>query len=170
MSVESLSNAKINHAEEDVPRASRGRAVKIIYSVAALASLIGLADAIYLTVEHLSGRSVQCTVIAGCSKVLASSYATVGDLPLAALGAFAYFTTFSLATLSAFGYTRTRTLLAVVVTLMFATTLWLVYLQAFVIRAFCEFCLLSAATTTTLMILVILARRAKSSWISFAQP
>jgi len=68
-----------------------------------LFSLIGLADAIYLTVEHLSGRSVRCT-LSGCSEVLSSPYATVRGIPLAAIGAFAYFTVFSLATLAAFGY------------------------------------------------------------------
>jgi uncharacterized membrane protein len=33
---------------------------------------------------------------------------------------------------------------------MFAFTLWLLYVQAFVLEAFCSYCLLSAAVTTTL--------------------
>jgi uncharacterized membrane protein len=41
---------------------------------------------------------------------------------------------------------------------MFLATLWFFYLQAFVIRAFCVYCLLSAAVTTTLTLLVF-ARR-----------
>lgn len=157
MSVGSLRNDQASGADAVAPDERERSAGKSIYLAAALVSMVGLADAIYLTVEHLAGRSVQCTVIAGCSKVLASSYASVGPLPLAALGALAYFTTFSLATLAAFGYAWTRTLLAVIVASMFATTLWLVYLQAFVIQAFCQFCLLSAATTTTLLILVAAA-------------
>jgi uncharacterized membrane protein len=40
---------------------------------------------------------------------------------------------------------------------MFLTTLWLLYLQAFVIRHFCQYCLLSAAVTTILALLVIAA-------------
>jgi uncharacterized membrane protein len=35
-------------------------------------------------------------------------------------------------------------------------SLWLLYLQAFVIGAFCQFCLLSAGTTLTLFLLVII--------------
>ncbi len=163
MSVGSLRKDEVSGAESAATDERARRKGKSIYLVAALVSLVGLADAIYLTVEHLAGRSVQCTVTAGCSKVLASSYATVGPAPLAALGALAYFTTFSLATLAAFGYARTRTLLTVVVSLMFAMTLWLVYLQAFVIQAFCQFCLLSAATTTTLLILVIAGRYSATS-------
>lgn len=134
--------------------------VSRLYGLAALLSLAGLADAIYLTVEHLSGRSVRCTVTSGCSEVLSSSYATVGGYPLALFGAFAYFTAFSLATLAAFGSERAGTLYAILVALMFAASLWLVYLQAFVLHAFCQYCLLSAAITT-LLVCVAVVRRLK---------
>ena len=128
-----------------------------IYILAALVSLVGLADAIYLTSEHLSGRSVQCTIVSGCSEVLSSKYATVGGFPLAAIGAVAYFVVFSLATLSAFGYKTTAKLLTVVVGAMFLVTVWLLYLQAFVIHHFCQFCLLSALVTTILTVLAVIA-------------
>src|SRR3982074_3852499 len=131
----------------------------MLYGVAAFVSLIGLADAIYLTVEHLSGRSVRCT-LSGCSEVLSSPYATVRGIPLAAIGAFAYFTVFSLATLAAFGYRVAGKLLTLIVGAMFLTTLWLLYLQAFVIGHFCQYCLLSALVTTSLTVLVIFAKRA----------
>jgi uncharacterized membrane protein len=42
---------------------------------------------------------------------------------------------------------------------MFLTTLWLLYLQAFVIGHFCQFCLLSAVVTTVLTGLVMMACR-----------
>jgi uncharacterized membrane protein len=129
----------------------------VLDAIIAVVSLVGLADAVYLTVEHVTGESVRCTVTGGCSEVLSSSYATIaGRFPLAALGALAYFTVFSLATLAAFGYTSARKLLAALIGLMFAMTLWLFYLQAFVIQHFCQYCLLSAAVTCTLTILVII--------------
>ena len=129
------------------------------YIAAAIVSLIGLADAIYLTVEHVTGQSVRCTIVAGCSEVLSSQYAVVAGVPLAAIGAAAYFTVFSLATLAAFGYRVAGMLLTVVVSLMFVFSLWLIYLQAFVIHAFCQFCLLSAAVTTALTVLALSAHR-----------
>lgn len=138
--------------ETGKPTLSR-RAV-IFFGAIALVSLIGLADAIYLTVEHLSGRSVRCTITSGCSEVLSSEYATVRGYPLAALGAVAYFTVFSLATLAAFGYRGLGKLLLPLVAVMFLTTLWLLYLQAFVIHHFCQYCLLSALVTTILTVLV----------------
>ena len=138
------------------------RRAAIIYGATALVSLIGLADSIYLTVEHLAGRSVRCTITSGCSEVLSSPYASVRGYPLAALGALAYFVVFSLATLAAFGYRYVGQLLTLVVAAMFLTTLWLLYLQAFVIHYFCQFCLLSALVTTTLTVLAILALRQKA--------
>ena len=135
----------------------------ILYGVAAFVALIGLGDAIYLTVEHVTGQTVRCTVISGCSEVLSSPYAVVRGVPLALIGAAAYFAVFSLATLAAFHYRLAGKVLTAIVGLMFLTTLWLLYLQAFVIGHFCQFCLLSAMVTTTLTFLVFMASRKAGS-------
>lgn len=139
-----------------------GRRSTRLYIIAAVVSLVGLGDAIYLTVEHITGQSVRCTIISGCSEVLSSPYAVVRGVPLAVIGAAAYFAVFSLATLAAFHYRFAGTLLNVVVGLMFLTTLWLLYLQAFVIHHFCQFCLLSALVTITLTALALFASRASA--------
>ena len=147
---------------EAIHEGSGGRG-RVWDAVVALVALGGLADAIYLTVEHMSGRSVRCMVVSGCDEVLQSSYATIaGGVPVAAVGALAYFAVFSLATLAAFGYDGARRLLTPLVAVMFLATLWFLYLQAFVIRAFCTYCLISAAVTTTITLLVF-ARRFLSS-------
>lgn len=135
-----------------------GRVRRVLYILALLISLIGLSDAIYLTVHHLTGQSLRCTVTSGCDEVLQSSYASLGGIPLAAFGALAYFTVFSLSTLALFGYKAARNLLAVVVAVMLATTLWLLYLQAFVIGHYCQYCLLSAACTLSLSAIVVADR------------
>ena len=124
-------------------------------ALAASVSLIGLADAIYLTTQHFAGQNVRCTVVTGCNEVLTSPFASIGGIPLAALGAFAYFSVFSLAILSFFGYAQTRKLFVALVTLMFVITLWLIYVQAFVLHKFCSFCLLSAFVTFALAGIVI---------------
>ena len=122
----------------------------LLFIVIGVLSLCGLADAIYLTIEHITGQSVRCTIVAGCSEVLSSSYAVVGGYPLASIGALAYFTVFSLAILAMFGYRIASQLLILLVLAMCLVSLWLIYLQAFVIHAFCQFCLLSAVITFTL--------------------
>jgi uncharacterized membrane protein len=137
-----------------------------LYVTAAIVSLLGLADALYLTVEHVTGQSVRCTIVAGCSEVLSSQYAVMAGVPLAMIGAAAYFGVFSLATLAAFGYRIAGMLLAPLVAVMFLVTLWLIYLQAYVIHAFCQFCLFSASVTFALTIIVLLAvsLNRKTTW------
>ena len=127
------------------------------YLIAALLSLVGLADAIYLTIQDLTGQNLRCTIVAGCAEVLGSKYAHLGSIPLASVGAFAYFSVFSLAILAAFSYRFAGPLLAALVSVMFLMTLWLLYLQAFVIHHFCQYCLLSAAVTIALTIVLLIA-------------
>jgi uncharacterized membrane protein len=155
-----ISNSTINNEERE-REASPPPRISRLYALAAALALAGLADAVYLTVEHLTGRSVRCTVTSGCSEVLASPYSTIGGYPLALFGALAYFTAFSLATLAAFGSERAGKILALLVALMFAASLWLLYVQAFILHAFCQYCLLSAAITTLLAIIVIARRVTK---------
>src|SRR5229473_7712215 len=133
------------------------------YLLSAVLSLFGLGDALYLTVQDLTGQSLRCTIVAGCSEVLSSPYAHIGRMPLAVLGAFAYFTVFSLSVLAVFGYNFARPLLTALVALMFVMTLWLLYLQAFVIHHFCQYCLLSAAVTISLTAIVLAGKAWKTS-------
>ena len=135
---------------------TEGRFRTTLYVVMALIALVGVADATYLTVTHLAGEDLLCGPGGGaCSVVLSSVYASIGRIPTAAFGVLAYFAAFSAAVLAVFGYARARTLLALVVGAMFVTTLWLLYLQAFVLHAFCPYCLLSAALTFLLAGLVV---------------
>jgi uncharacterized membrane protein len=129
-----------------------------------------LADALYLTVQHLTGQSLRCTIVSGCSEVLSSPYSQIGPVPLAAVGALAYFTVFSLSILVVFGYRFVRLLLTLLVALMFVMSLWLLYLQAFVIRHFCQYCLLSAAVTLVLTVLVLFGLRRSSSRPALQNP
>ncbi len=121
-----------------------------LYALAAFLALAGLFDALYLTIEHLQGRSVRCTATSGCSEVLGSTYAVIGGVPLAAVGVIAYFIVFSLATLIAFGHTGLRSVFRIIVGLMCGMSLWLLYVQALVLKAFCQYCLLSAGLSLML--------------------
>ena len=121
-------------------------------------ALAGLADSIYLTVHHLTAEPVPCSIISGCETVLTSSYAEIAGVPLAAFGALAYFAAFSLALLAVFGDRRMWMIFGIVSSVMALFTLWLLYLQAFVIGAFCQFCLISAATSLTLFAIALISR------------
>jgi uncharacterized membrane protein len=119
----------------------------ILYMAVAIVSVAGLADATYLTVQALTGETLSCGGSPDCFRVLGSSYAKLGGIPVAMVGALAYFSVFTLATFAAFGYARVPKFLALMVGIMFLATLWLLYVQAFLLHAYCRYCLFSAAIT-----------------------
>jgi uncharacterized membrane protein len=140
---------------------SRGRV--ILYSIAALFCLGGLADATYLTVLALTGETAACSGQAGCFEVLGSAYSKLAGIPVAAFGIAGYFTAFTCATFAAFNYPRAGKFFAFTVGAMFAATLWLLYVQAFLLHAFCRYCLFSAAITFLLMGLVVASPSPRTS-------
>jgi len=127
----------------------------ILYTVAAVISLAGLADATYLTVSYLTGETLLCGGSSDCFRVLGSVYARIGRIPVAAFGVLGYFSAFSFATFAAFGNARAHKFFALTVGAMFAVTLWLLFVQAFMLHAFCRYCLVSAAIVFLLTGLVV---------------
>ena len=122
---------------------------------AIIAAAIGSADAIYLTIVHFMHIIPPCT-IAGCETVLTSAYSAIAGVPVALLGALYYVSV--LVALVLYLDIKKPILLnyvIVVSSLGFLATLGFIYLQAFVIHAWCQYCLLSAATTTVLFIISI---------------
>lgn len=126
--------------------------------VAVVASLIGLADSAYLTAKHYTDKNVPCNLITGCETVLKSSYAEFYGIPTAAFGAIAYFFAFSLVVLVFYGNSKLWNIFGILSIVMVLFTAWLIYLQAFVIGAFCQFCLISAATSFTLLLSYIASK------------
>ena len=117
-------------------------------------SAIGFADATYLTVKHFLGTPIPCAILKGCEQVANSQYAVVFGIPVALLGSFYYLTILVLAAI----YFDSRQpsvlkLLAYLTPFGFLASLWFVYLQVFVIKAICLYCMVSAATSTILFIM-----------------
>src|SRR2546429_7088318 len=98
-------------SREDQSRRSamgRSRIQTIFYSAAALISLVGLAEATYLTVVFLSGETAVCGGSADCLQVLGSSYAKIGGVSVRGFRAPPFFNAFAFATFFGFGYRPTR--------------------------------------------------------------
>ena len=131
------------------------RARTILNTIAAFIALAGLADAIYLAVVAITGEAAACSGSTGCFEVLGSPYARIAGIPVAFFGVWGYFAAFAFAIFAGFGYKRAQGLFALTVGAMFAMTLWLLYVQAFVLHAFCRYCLFSAAFTFLLAGLVV---------------
>lgn len=117
-----------------------------------LISTVGLIDAMYLTVTHYTQALVPCNFTHGCETVLQSSYSEILGLPIASLGIIFYVV--ALAAVVYFLQHKTyHWWLSVWGIIGFCSTLYLLYIQAFVLNAFCQYCLLSAATSTLIFIL-----------------
>ena len=143
-------------SDEELTQAAGG--IEKLPLAAAVLAVVGLADSVYLTVSHYTKTPVPCSIVEGCETVLTSSYAEIAGIPIAAFGAAAYFVAFSLAILAAYGNRAAWILFGVQATLMAAVSAYLIYVQGFVIGAFCQFCLVSAATSISLF-LVFLASK-----------
>ena len=125
--------------------------------IAAAVACFGLLDSGYLTIKHLQGSFIRCGD--ECSAVLGSRYAEgVAGIPLAGFGAMAYLIVIIAAASTAWGSTIGRQTFAVMASMMALVSVWLIYLQAFVIHSFCKYCLASAAASFTLAGLVVIDR------------
>ncbi len=126
---------------------------KILPYLLMILSLAGFLDSTYLTLEHYANRIPPCTIVHGCEQVLTSKYASFHSVPTALFGA-AYYVFVFLTTIVCLSLENKRLLriLGYFTITGFLASLWFVYLQAFVIRSYCQFCLLSALTSTLIFI------------------
>ncbi|MFA6307381.1 MAG: vitamin K epoxide reductase family protein [Patescibacteria group bacterium] len=131
------------------------RSNKLSYGFVAIA-LIGFLDAVYLTVSHYTG-AINCSLITGCQEVLSSKYSEIFGIPLALLGAAFYLFILINALLYIDNKNKySKLVLSYLPIFGFLFSLVLVYLMFFVIKALCQYCLLSATTSTLLLILSII--------------
>ncbi len=117
-------------------------------------ALIGFTDAAYLTLGHYRGVVPPCTITQGCGAVTTSAYATIFSLPVALLGAIYYGVVLVLTLLhierKQLGWI---VLLRYLTPFGFAASLYFLYIQAAILHAFCQYCLLSLLTSTFLFAL-----------------
>ena len=121
-------------------------------------AFLGMVDALYLTV--MRGVHVPCSVTGGCNEVLTSPYSEIFGIPLSMIGLVFYFTVFCLAVLEAFEVGQLLRYVFWLALPAFVITLVLLYLQAFVILHFCQYCLASAAFVSTIFLISAWPRRA----------
>lgn len=132
---------------------------KFIILVLIVVALIGFADSGYLTWKHYSGAPAACGIIEGCDKVLASVYSTIGEMPVALFGLVYYgFLLYLLSVYLVYKNPAFLKMSVVIAFLGFLVSLWFVYLQIFVIKAFCFYCLISAFSSTAIFLFLLFWR------------
>src|SRR4051812_45340486 len=120
-------------------------------------AFIGMVDALYLSLKRNAGP-VPCHVTHGCTDVLTSKYSEFAGIPLSSLGLIFYVTILSLMVFKLFEDVEHP--LAFPLSAVFYLTgvglvisALLVGIQAFILKAFCEYCLLSASLVLTMFLL-----------------
>jgi uncharacterized membrane protein len=116
---------------------------------------LGFLDAAYLTVEHYVNKIPPCS-IGSCEAVLTSSYATVAGIPVA-LGGTIYYFAFLVLLLLYVDLKKEKYLRIALASSVFGfgASIYFFILQAFVLHAFCLYCMGSALTSTTLFVTAI---------------
>jgi uncharacterized membrane protein len=118
-----------------------------------IVALLGFADATYLTVEHYQGVIPPCSVVSGCETVLTSAYSVIAGVPVSLLGAVFYF----IVLVGVFSFLESKKTVLLKWSLLFTIfgilfSLWFIYVQAFILGAWCLYCLGSALTSTILFV------------------
>lgn len=153
-------NQRVSETKEAVPvrsfETARGRAR---FGVPLLVfAVVGLAVSAYLAFEKLSGVVGPCLVGSGCDTVNSSQYSSVLGIPVALFG-LAWSATAVVASLAWWRSGDRRPLYLLyaggLVGLLFE--LYLVYLQLFVIRAVCSWCVVYGATVVVGWLVAVVA-------------
>jgi uncharacterized membrane protein len=118
----------------------------------ALISFIGMVDALYLSIKRNSGP-IPCHVTRGCTDVVTSQYSAVLGIPISVFGLVFYLAVFSLAVFQLSGAGKTLHWIFWPAAAALGISAVLVGIQAFALKAYCEYCLLSAILVLTIFLL-----------------
>ena len=125
-------------------------------SIAALA-LAGMAVSGYLTVLHFFETQAWCEVGSGCNIVQESAYATIAGVPIALVGLLGYGAILA-TVLEWFRFRNSGLVLYVMALAAFVFSSYLAFLEAFVIQAWCPYCLASYGLVTGILVLLLAPR------------
>jgi uncharacterized membrane protein len=133
-----------------------------LWWLATATGVVGLAVSGYLTWIKLTGSLAVCAGIGDCETVNSSRFAEVGGIPIALIGVLGYLAILfilyllvrkpawrDILRLTLFGFTLTGTLYS----------LYLTYLEIFVLRAICPYCVISALAMISLFLIALVMLR-----------
>lgn len=133
-----------------------------VYSL--ILGFFGFLLATYLTILHYKNIIPPCSISGGCEKVLTSQYASVGPVPVALLGSIFYLAVMILCALILTNYTKLwAELFYGVASIGFLVSVFLILVQAYLIHAFCQYCLTSEAISTGIVLLAYLDFRERKT-------
>jgi uncharacterized membrane protein len=127
---------------------------------ALIASIIGFIDSAYLAIIKLINAPIYCTPGLGdCASVQNSQWSTILGIPIAVLGALAYLALigcYLFESKNAFIGRNSTYILFGISFFGFIYSMFLTWLELFVIHAICQWCMLSALCMTIIFIATII--------------
>jgi len=116
-------------------------------------AFIGFLDATYLTILHYKNAFPPCTVTGGCETVLTSQYSSLLGIPISLLGSLFYLLVivFSLAVFLNKRKFLAHGLFAISLSGLFVSAV-LFFIQFFILKVFCQYCLLSELTSLAVFV------------------
>ncbi len=133
---------------------------KWLYRASIVFTLIGLAAAIYTSIMKVTGSTTMCIGNGGCLVTLNSPYGQIYGIPVAFIGVAGYLAILAVLILEKKAGTFFKQNASMItfgmVLLGFLFTLYLIYLEIFVIKDLCPFCVTSQVAMTFLFILSVI--------------
>jgi uncharacterized membrane protein len=131
---------------------------KRLRNIAIALTIIGLLVSMYMTIYKVTSNESMCIGSSGCSEVNASPYSEVNGIPVAVLGVVGYVAILALLFLEQRPgiLQQNGTLMFFGISLMgFLFTLYLIFVEVSLIKAYCPFCLTSQAVMTIIFIISV---------------
>ncbi len=138
---------------------------KWLYRISIILTILGLAVSIYMTIYKVTSNDALCLGSGDCATVNASRYSEIYNIPVATVGIAGYFAILLThfferrdnffkknGPMAIFGMSLTG----------FLFTVYLIYVEIAIIKAFCPFCVASQ-TLMTIIFIISIIRLARQS-------
>jgi uncharacterized membrane protein len=132
---------------------------KRLSQLAIILTIIGLLVSIYMTIYKITSNDSMCIGSGDCKTVNASRYAEVYGIPVAVLGVAGYSAILAVLLLERKPgfFQQNGTLLFFGLSLTgFLFTLYLIFVEVALIRAYCPFCITSQTVMTIIFIISVI--------------
>jgi uncharacterized membrane protein len=130
----------------------------IIFKLAIVLAIIGLANATYLSWIKLANATAACAGIGDCDYVNSSKYAEIAGIPIALMGAGAYFAILVFLLIE----NRSKFFKDIAPFFVFGISLigvlystYLTYVEVAILHAICPYCVLSALILVALLVISV---------------
>jgi len=122
-------------------------------------TVLGLLVSIYMTIFKITNNEKMCVGSHGCSIVNASAYSEVNGIPVAVVGVIGYLSILIAHYLEGrpgFFQENSAMILFGLTLVGFLFTLWLIFVEVALIKAYCPFCITSQTSMTIIFILTVI--------------